>query len=204
MIKALLCINWTAVGSLASAIGVLITLVYTIVTYCLFKQNSTLIFDNNKLLLLNQEAFELNKKNSQIQIYLEFKKEFTSDFMTRFVSYLHLGMIEIVYDRSIKDVNGYEIHEDRIRVNKSKVVTTVLGNVEDLALLFEEDLLSLDFINSGYGDYILTIGNSAIIRELLKKIDAESPGSFGGFKGLYNRIYNLLPKDAKLNFKQIF
>lgn len=197
-------INWTAVGSLASAIGVLITLVYTIVTYCLFKQNSTLISDNNKLLLLNQDTFELNKKNSQIQIYLEFKKEFTTDFMTKFVSYLHLGMIEIVYDRSIKDVNGYEMHEDRIRVNKSKVVTTVLGNVEDLALLFEEDLLSLDFINSGYGDYILTIGNSAIIRELLKQIDAESPGSFAGFKDLYNKIYNLLPAYAKVNFKQIF
>lgn len=197
-------INWTAVGSLASAIGVLITLAYTIVTYCLFKQNSALISDNNKLLILNQDTFELNKKNSQIQVYLEFKKEFTTDFMTRFVSFLHLDMIEVVYDTSIKYVKGYEILKDRIRVNKSKVVTTVLGNLEDLALLYEEDLLSLDFINSGYGDYILTIGNSQIIRDLLKKTDAESPGSFAGFKGLYNKIYNLLPADAKVNYKQIF
>ncbi len=33
MIKVLYCINWTAVGSLASVFGLIITLAYTIVTY---------------------------------------------------------------------------------------------------------------------------------------------------------------------------
>jgi hypothetical protein len=204
MIKVLYCINWTAVGSLASVFGLIITLAYTIVTYFLFKQNSSLISDNNKLLLLNQKTFELNKKNSQIQVYFEFKKEFTTEFMIRFVSYLHLEMIEVVYDTSINDVKGYEMQEDKFRVNKSKVVTTVLGNVEDLALLYEEDLLSLDFINSGYGDYILTIGNSQVIRDLLKKTEVESPGCFAGFKNLYNSIFKIVPEDAKLNLKPIF
>ncbi len=32
MIKVLYCINWTAVGSLASVFGLIITLAYTIVT----------------------------------------------------------------------------------------------------------------------------------------------------------------------------
>ncbi len=194
------CINWDSISAIATAIGVLITLAYTIVTYYLFKQNSNLITDNNKLLELNKETFVLNKKISQIHIYLELKKEFTSDFMTRFVSYLYQNSIKIIEDSSLKVNEGYKLHDNEMQVNRSKFVSTVLGNIEDLALLNEMDILTTEFINTGYGDLILTIGSSQIVKDLIKKVVNDSPGTCEGFRELYKKIYDLQSIEVKAHY----
>ncbi len=194
------CLNWNAISAIATSFGVLITLAYTIVTYCLFKQNSNLISDNNKLLELNKETFELNRKNNQIHIYLEFKKEFTSDFMTRFVSYLYQNSVQIIENSSLKEENGYRLYNNVMQVNRNKFVTTVLGNIEELAMLNEMDILTTEFINTGYGDFILTIGSSQMVKNLIKKVVNDSPGTCEGFGLLYKKIYDLQSDDVKAHY----
>ena len=75
----------------------------------------------------------------------------------------------------------------------------LLDNFEDLALFYEDGLVEISKINSGFGAKILVLGNCALVREFISQTrDQESDELYKGFETLYNKIYEISNPNERL------
>ena len=181
---------WDKTSSISTVVSALITFIYTIVTYVLLKQNKRLIAQN--------------KDMNEVTVYLKLKEDLTKDVFNEFAHYCALSKmsLKIYDDNRLTSISGVHINDDILYINKKSFKKNILGNIEDLALLYQKNILSIDIIDSGYGYQILDIGNNLEVRRVLIDNRIEYPDSYFGFSTLYELIYLRLDDKSKKRYKK--
>ena len=173
--------NWSIANTIATSLAVIVAGLYTVITYSLFKQT---------------------KNANQVSVYFTLKKELSGDFFTKVSNYCSRDSIEIKDMGLPKDFEGYNLLTEILYVERTLFIRDVLGNIEDLAMLYQKNILELGFIDTGYGYQILFIGNNEKVRSLLRDIRKDFPDACGGFEDLYEKIWQRLTPSIKLKYKK--
>ena len=171
---------WTITSTICSIAILIVTGIYVIVTFYIFRQN---------------------KKANQINAYLALKKELNSDIFTLCSSHCSRNKFTIARDNTITETCGYKIESEVLTINSRLFIRDILGNIEDLALFYENDILSFKLIDGGYGYSILHIGNNSSVRDFIRFLKADG-SVYNGFGNLYFKIRDSLSYLEKSNYKQ--
>jgi hypothetical protein len=85
-----------------------------------------------------------------------------------------------------------------VAISGGKFERLVLNPLEDLAKFYEDGLISIDSVDSGFRYVILSVGNNEHVKTYLKLQKIKYPNSFKGFKKLYSEIYlKVLPEEQE-------
>jgi hypothetical protein len=176
--------DWTALGAGSTLVAAIGGVVYTYFTLRILTQN---------------------KRAIQGDMYLKLKETMTNETLLLASSYSYDDALIVKDDNSLTTVSGFTITENKLMVNKNSFIKNVLGNLEDLALLNEQKVLSLEFIDAGYGYQILQIGNNPEVKRVINEIRRNYPDTYYGINKLYCSIWLKLKKDQRSKFsKSIF
>lgn len=133
------------------------------------------------LLMQNKKINSTNNKLAEFQIYNEIAKKITTPEVSQLI-------------RNILN-NNFNLDENNTIVLKEHL----LDNFEDLALFYEDGLVEISKINSGFGAKILVLGNCTLVREFISQTrNQESDELYKGFETLYNKIYEISNPNERL------
>lgn len=176
--------DWTALGACSTLIAAIGGIVYTYFTL--------------KILIQNKRAI-------QGDMYLKLKDTMTNETLELTSTYSYADALKVIDDNSLTTVSGFLLMENKLMINKRNFIKNVLGNLEDLALLNEQKVLSLEFIDAGYGYKILQIGNNTEVKRVINEIRKNYPDTYDGINKLYYAIWLKLKKDHRSSYsKSIF
>jgi hypothetical protein len=176
--------EWNALSAFATSIAAMGGVVYTYFTLRILIQS---------------------KRAIQGDMYLKLKDTMTNEALILTSTYSYADTIKIVDDNSINSPSGFLITENILMINKNCFMKKVLGNLEDLALLNEQNILSLDFIDAGYGYQILQIGNNTEVKRVINDLRGNYPGTYEGINALYSSIWLKLKRHQRSDYsKSIF
>lgn len=171
--------NWTIASIICTIAVFIVTGIYTVVTFFIFQQN---------------------KKANQISAYLALKKDLTSDIYTIFSRHCRENTVQIDLQNSITAHGGYQIFQNTLQVNSAVFIRDILGNIEDLALFYENSILSFNLVDAGYGYSLLHIGNNQVVRDYIKQLKING-SVYNGYGNLYKDIYKSLSWLERGNYK---
>lgn len=173
--------DWTALGAASALLAAIGGIVYTYFTLRILIQNKSAI---------------------QGDMYLKLKDTMTNETLLLASTYSYADTLIIKDDNSLTTGSGFVIAENILMVNKNSFMKNVLGNLEDLALLNEQKVLSLDFIDAGYGYQILQIGNNSEVKRVINEIRRYYPETYDGINKLYYSIWLKLKKDQRSKYSK--
>ena len=173
--------SWAIASTVATIAATLVALIYTFITLKIFRQN---------------------KNANKLSAYLELRKELTNDIFTLVTAHCQRNTINIDNTNSVRELAGYKISDGVLQINKFDFTRYVLGSLEDLALFYENKILSIQLIDSGYGYSILYIGNNESVRSLLKELRSTA-NVYNGFENIYAGIFKRLSNDEKRKYKDL-
>lgn len=170
-------ISLSALGSIAAIISAIATCVYTYFTYQLLRGNNQILQKNNKL--------------AEYKVYVDFDKKFSSketlDLLINCRN--HNVAIDTPQGNSNSDhVTGYEVRKD------------LLDILEDLSKFYQDGLISLESIDSGFGYNILYVGNNYEIRRYINDLRKFNPKIYSGFEILYLKILEFNSPELRAQF----
>jgi hypothetical protein len=144
-------------------------------------------------------VLQQNKKAIEASAYLTIRNDLAKDVFILASTHCKANFFNIDDTNSIQGV-GYTITNGMMKLNQVLFVRDVLGNIEDLALFCESKILSINFIDSGYGYSILEIGNNLNVRSTIRLL-RRSGCVYNGFNSLYCKIHSKLPYNEKDKYK---
>jgi hypothetical protein len=77
----------------------------------------------------------------------------------------------------------------------------VLNPFEDLAKFYDDGIISIKSINSGFGTMILHFGNSELVYNIIDEERRNFKSIFSGFEKLYTDVYNDCTEADRKGFK---
>jgi hypothetical protein len=136
-----------------------------------------------RLLMQNKKINETNNKLAEFQIYNEIAKLLSTDNAKAWVEKCRNKTILVTEE------------------TRNKICYELLNPLEDLAKFWEDKLVTIESINSGFGLTILVVGNNDKIAELIKSEKSEHEALYTGIESLYMKIYSLCNEVEKKKFK---
>lgn len=144
------------------------------------------------------------REATNIQTYIAIKKDFAESEFREVLDACYNNWVSIEADRSIikvsKTINDVTTYSEFTFLKFNEVF---LNNFEELAILMENNAITIKLVDSGYGNMILDVGNNVAIRgylKLRKNNGQEASETFSGFLVLYEQVYNRLSKIEKKTF----
>ena len=182
-------INWTAVGAFGSIIAAIFTIAIAIATWRYTGYTKNILEGNNKIL-------EKNNKLAEYTIY----KDFTDKLSKAEAEDLIRACREdkLLIDRyDVNIINAFFSTGFNIKKH-------LLDILEDLSKFEQDQLISLESVDSGWGYSILYVGNNSEIRRYIKALRGTRTSPYAGLEILYFRILNFNTPEfrVKYNSKQ--
>lgn len=181
---------WSALAAISAFVAAIIAGFYTYYTYQLLtktKESLDLSTDALKLsrrtIELNETSLEGNKKLTEYQIYKEFGEKLYKKDVYKLMSDIKTYKEKHFYDNELEFVR-YE----------------VLNHLEDLAKFYEDNLITIESVNSGFGTMILYLGSNKGVIQIIKDEREIFPTIFSGFEYLYEQIYNKCNETERIGF----
>jgi hypothetical protein len=176
--------NWTAIGSIAAIIAAVATCIYTFYTYQILSGNNRILEKNNKL--------------AEYNIYVDISKRFGQEKTDLFIRLCSSNRILI----ESKDNENFPFGLESVSGNDFRIY--VLDIFDDLYKFFSDDLISLNSINTGFGYYILTVGNCNQVGSYINRQREEYSyqGIHGGLSILYSLIYAICDAETQAKYKR--
>lgn len=182
-------INWSAVSSIATVLAFLAAGIYTLFTYQLLKATS--------------KATQQNAIANELSAYLALRKDLCSTFFLLVTRHARWDTL-ILEDNPVLNNNNqpeqFLEENGKLKIAKTTLVTEVLNNIEDLFLFYDNKVLSIDTIDSGFGYSILYLGNNSEIKNLIKTMREGQPDLYNGIVELYGLIWNKLGSNQQKDF----
>ncbi len=141
-----------------------------------------------------------NNKSLKLSAYLELKKELGKGIFP--IASRHCRANTLSLDETIAATDCYEVSASGLKIREHLLITDVLGNIEDIALLHEHKILDIDMIDAGFGYNILFIGNNPVIKGILNKYHTPENRVYNGFNTIYKLIRGSLSEKERTNYKE--
>lgn len=177
---------WTGIGALATTVGAIATIIYTLITYRLFSKT--------------EESIEVSNKVASFNTYLKISES--------------LGTIEVdrISEACSKDniiiVDEYPVNKESGKVYflKNDVRRSLLGALEDIAKFERDGLITISDIDYAFGFLILNVGNGKAIVEFINELRCKHnyDNLYGGFEELYQKIRDRLDENSKISYRENF
>jgi hypothetical protein len=171
--------KWTVISSVSTIAVFIVTTLYTIITFSIFRQN---------------------KNANQLSAYLALKKDLTTDTFVFSAGYCRNNKFKIDESNTVIEECGYKLDNGEFIINFITFKREVLDHIEDLALFEEKNLLSLDLIDAGYGYSLLHIGSNDEVRKMILSLKNQGR-VYNGFGSLYSKIFKTLNAKERNNYK---
>ena len=146
------------------------------------------------------EGVKQNAISNELSAYLALKKDLLTDIFIQTTTFCSQNMI-LVDDRN-EVSKGFEVLEDgNLKINQMTLVKDVLNDIEEVAMFYEREVMTLRTIDAAFGYAILNIGNCGVIRDKIKTWQQSGEEVFDGFSTLYSKLYNGLSISEKTKYK---
>ncbi len=159
--------GWTAVAAIASVI-------YTGLTYLLLRSAK------KSLDIANKQTVKANKL-AEFQIYMKITEQlFTNEAFQ---------LLEMISDDNftIVQVKGTELVDGKQEITEAELRRYILNPLEDLAKFHEDGLVTIESIDSGFGNVVLQIGGSPQIVNYIVTARFKDPGIYEGIEKLFEK-----------------
>ncbi|MCU0359458.1 MAG: hypothetical protein MUF75_01875 [Bacteroidia bacterium] len=170
--------KWLGISAIA-------TIIYTCVTYKLFKKT--------------EESFSESAKISRFNVYLKIKESLNNDDSEE--------MAAACADNSLViSKEPQENTDDAKYFTKLEVRKKLIEPLEDLAKFEREGLIQFKDVDYAYGYYILNVGNNEAIVKLINeyRIAHNNSDVYDGFEELYKKIRGTLDEMDKSKYRKDF
>lgn len=175
---------WEVFSGLGALLGAIVAAVYTCLTYQLLSKTTASLNLSTKAIELNEKTLAANNKLTEYQIYKEFGEKLYQNKITKLLSEIKSCSARLYF--------GDEL--DFVRFE-------VLNHLEDLAKFYEDKLISIESVNTGFGSMILYLGNNDGVKQIIKDEREIFPTIFSGFENLYNAIFQKCTDQERVGFK---
>jgi hypothetical protein len=170
--------GWTVISSIGSLLAAIIAAIYTVVTY--------------KLLEKTNQTFQKTNTLTEFEIYRDIIALLNKTKSRKAISLcLTDNLIIVEADKDIVNDNY---------IKGSDINQLVLNPLEDLAMFWKKDLITIRTINEGIGYKILELGNCKTIVEHIEKTRKQLPNVFTGFEKLYKAVYEDSEQDERKDY----
>ena len=176
---------YNKISSISTLVIAVATCIYTALTYKLFRKTNQTFINSNKL--------------AEFQIYSEISKLLSSNESSRLLKIIDSNWFEIDI-MGTKDINPSMKIVDSAELNR-----IILGPLEDLAKFHEDKLITIESINTGFGNTILKVWSNKIIRAYISKLRTEiykNKELYSGIENLFNQVIKLCTEEEKLNISK--
>jgi hypothetical protein len=165
-------INWTAIGAIGAVIAAIVAIFYTLFTYQLLKESKYAVETNNKLV--------------EFQIYSKLSDQLSSEKAAVILDIIEKNWfyIEEITDRT----NVVHENPKKDKLLGKDIRRYILGPIEDLSKFKDDGLLSMESIDTGFGNIILMLGNNEAVVDYIKYLRKKiyfADNIHCGFESLY-------------------
>lgn len=174
--------GWTILSSLGTCLAAIVAVFYTIFTY--------------RLLNRTNQTFHKTNSINEFLIYKEISDKFSNTLTVYLVDKCISGKFSIDYKN--------ESDDEADLINSHTINRFLLNPIEDIAVFWEQGLISIKTIDSGFGYKILSIGNCSVINKHVADMRSTLPTVYNGFQKLYNAIHANATDAEKKNYNAIF
>ena len=177
--------GWTFVAAVGSLIAAIATSLYTYFTF--------------HLLSSNQRSIKISNKLAEFEIYNRIAENLFSDRA--------LELLEIIW-RGNFYIQGFNFQESsdtgKEKITARELRKYFLSPIEELAKFCDDELITFDSIDRGFGTIILQVGNSKTIVDFIKHLRSNiyhSKHLFKGFEELYREEVKRFPgKEGRFDY----
>ena len=177
---------WTAFAALGALIGALATIVYTFITYSLFKKT--------------KESIESANKVAAFNTYIKIKESLCNEDVDKMVESCSSNKIIITEMPTLE----YDYFTDCY--HKKDVRRKLIDAIEDLAKYERDGLITIEDVDFAYGYLILNVGNCGAIIKFINDMrkSHENNDLYQGFEILYLKVRNMLKVEEQLKYRLDF
>jgi hypothetical protein len=148
--------------------------------------------------------FKKSNRINEANLYYKLKDEFKNKIIKRILDGCLNKKLIIISDNTLlqeaSNANDYTITSEELQ-------TCFLDNIEDMAYLYEQDLIRLKPINAGFGYWILVAGNNEIIINHIKWLRRDVYNDdqiYEGFEKLYKKVRSGLDTGKQIYYRKDF
>ncbi len=190
--------GWTMIGAIGTLIAAFATVAYTIFTY-------RLLAATKKSIDIANENKDKANKLAEFQIYSKISDDLSSEKALQLFDIIERNLFEI---KEIDEtIFGESLNPDREIISGRDLLSYILGPIEDLAKFKDDQILSMQSIDSGFGNKILMLGNNEKIVKYIKYLRTKvhfTDNIHGGFESLYEEELKCCTEDERTKYKNHF
>lgn len=190
--------GWTFIGALSAFIAAVATGFYTWFTYHLLSatKNSIDIANSNR---------ETANKLAEFQIYSKLSDQLSSEKVLSLLDTIENGWFDV--EEIAESAPGAYANPPRETITGKDIRRHILSPIEDLAKFKDDGLLSMESIDTGFGNTILMLGNSKPIVDYIKYLRKKvyfSDNIHCGFESLYEEELNCCSEEERSKYTNHF
>lgn len=184
-----------AIGTIVAAIA---TVLYTIFTY-------RLLSATKKSIDIANENKEKANKLAEFQIYSKLSDDLSSPKALELFDIIEKDWFDIEEIDETKP--GTHSNPERVKISGRDLRRFILGPIEDLAKFKDDQIISMESIDAGFGNTILMIGNNEKVINYIQYLRTKvyyTDNVHGGFESLYEEEIERCSEDEKKKYKNHF
>jgi hypothetical protein len=190
--------GWTMVGAIATVIAAIATVLYTYFTYHLLSATKASID------IANENRDKANKL-AEFQIYTKLSDDLSSPKALELFDIIEKNCFDI---EEINETQpGAYSNPPRDSISGKDLRRFILGPIEDLAKFKDDNIISIESIDSGFGNTILMLGNNEQVVKYIKYLRTKiyyADNIHCGFESLYKEELNMCTDEEKAKYKNHF
>jgi hypothetical protein len=148
--------------------------------------------------------FKKSNRINEANLYYKLKEEFKNKSIKRILDGCRNNKLIIRSENTpVQETNNTSDYT----ITSEELQTCFLDNIEDMAYLYEQNLIRLKPINAGFGYWILVAGNDdVIIKHInwLRKDVYNDHKIYEGFENLYKIVRSRLDSNNQKNYRTDF
>jgi len=186
------------VAAISTVVAAIATVLYTYFTYHL------LLATKKSIDIANENKDKANKL-AEFQIYTKLSDDLLSPKASELFKIIERNWFDI--DEIDETKPGTYSNPEREKISGRDLRRYVLGPIEDLAKFMDDGIISIESIDSGFGNMILMLGNNELIVKYIKLLRAKvyfNDNVHCGFEYLYEEELKRCTPEEKLKYKNHF
>lgn len=179
--------DWNSISAIAAVIASLAAVVAANATvkYTAYTRK---ILDGNNIIL------EKNNKLAEYKIYIDFDKKLSESET--------LKLIDACKNNTIMVDVPTNIITNMVNYSGDKLKRGLLDILEDLSKFYQDGLISIESVDTGFGYIVLYVGNNSEVRKFIKDLRKYSPNLYIGIEILYLKILQFNNEEFRKKYNQ--
>jgi len=190
--------GWTMVAALGTIVAAIATVFYTIFTY-------KLLSETKKSIDIANENKDKANKLAEFQIYTKLSDDLASQEASKLFEVIDSNWFDIEEIDETKP--GTYTNPKREKISGRDLRKYILGPIEDLAKFLDDDIISIESIDAGFGNTILMLGSNEMIVKYIKHLRAKiyfNNNIHCGFEYLFEEELKRCTPEEKTKYKNHF